>query len=212
MSRGKFIVLEGIDGCGKDTQADFLVKYFRENNLQENFIFVQAIDEKTEKGKMLREIIFNKNFKWTTIPEMLLFWADKFELVLGIEKSLNEGKNVVANRWELSNLAYQIFGKQREDLRGFAELMRDKLEVDVKPDLCILFDISPEESQRRKHTRTEEVGKFEDYYDNATADFMERVRFGYKVEIQKYVHVIINGEQSKEKVFEDTVRAIETIL
>jgi len=120
MPRGKFIVLEGIDGCGKDTQRDLLMSKFPD------FVFVQAIDEKTEKGRRLREIIFNKEFRWTTVPEMLLFWADKFELVQDIEKHLKEGKNVVANRWELSNLAYQIYGKQREDLRDFAELIRGR--------------------------------------------------------------------------------------
>lgn len=212
---GKFIVLEGVDCCGKDTQQDKLKDFFnQEKNLKEysEFIFVQAIDEKTLKGAKIREVIFNKDFKWNSLSEMLLFWADKFELIQEIENNLNKGINVLANRWELSNLAYQIEGKQLDTLRPFAESMRDKLEENIRPDLYILYDISTTESQKRKHSRTEMTGKFEDYYDNAKADFMNRVIKGYKNEIQKYNHIIIDAEQSVDKVFEDTLRAVKGVL
>jgi thymidylate kinase len=134
------------------------------------------------------------------------------EIVKKIEIAIGSGKNIIANRWELSQYAYQIHGKQREDLRGISEYMTTFIEKNVRPDLYILFDISVEESQKRKHARTQMTGKFEDYYDNAKAEFTSRVVNGYKREIQKYNHVIINGEQSKEKVFEDTLQEINKIL
>jgi dTMP kinase len=206
MKRGKFIVLEGIDCCGKDTQQEMLKQKFCD------FVFIGSIDETREWNKSLRKTIFESNHKWTNIAEMLLLWADKFELIDEINNYLKQGVNVIKNRWEVSNLAYQIYGKQREDLREFAEMMLAKLDENLKPDLYILFGISTEESEKRKQERSKENGKFEDYYDNAKKDFFERVIAGYKTEIQKYNHVIINGEQSKEKVFEDTVKAIEKIL
>jgi dTMP kinase len=215
MKKAKFIVLEGIDSCGKDTQAERLQEFFRQRENFEKygeFEFVQVLDEKTQKGKSMRGVVFNKDFKWETEAECFLFWADKMEIVKKIEIAIGSGKNIIANRWELSQYAYQIHGKQREDLRGISEYMTTFIEKNVRPDLYILFDISVEESQKRKHARTQMTGKFEDYYDNAKAEFTSRVVNGYKREIQKYNHVIINGEQSKEKVFEDTLQEINKIL
>lgn len=210
MVKGKFIVLEGIDSCGKDTQQDLLQKYFDEQNTP--FESIRVLDEHDEKQSKLRTVVFNKDFSFSTDAEIFLFWADKLEMMAKIKKAIENGKNVLVNRWELSQYAYQIYGKEREDIRDITEKVGEFLEKDLKPDLYILFDISAEESQRRKHVRTETVGKFEDYYDNAKADFFARVITGYKTEIKKYYHVIINGEQPKEKVFEDTLREIKNLL
>lgn len=214
--KGKVVVLEGIDSCGKDTQQDMLQKYFDTKKQTENdmgeFVSVRVLDENDEKQGRLRNVVFNKDFRFDTNAEMFLFWADKLEMAKKIKEAVESGKNVLVNRWELSQYAYQIYGKQREDLRGITEKVGEFITQIVQPDLYILFDISPEESQRRKHIRTETVGKFEDYYDNAKADFMQRVIDGYKREIVKYPHVILNGEQSKEKVFAEALQAIQKIL
>lgn len=208
--KGKFIVLEGIDSCGKDTQQDLLQKYFDEQNIP--FVSVRVLDEKDSRQSRIRQTIFNKDFRFETEAEIFLFWADKFEMIKKIKEAVNSGKNVLVNRWELSQMAYQVYGKQREDLREISEKIRFFLEKDLQPDLYILFDITPEESQRRKFVRTETTGKFEDYYDNAKKDFFERVIDGYKTEIQKYNHVLINGSQTKEKVFESVLVEIKKVL
>lgn len=210
MSRGKFIVLEGIDSCGKDTQQDMLQKYFEEQGIP--FVSIRVLDETDKKQSRLREVVFNKDFRFDTNAEIFLFWGDKFEMLAKIKEAVEAGKNVLVNRWELSQFAYQVYGKEREDLRDISEKVGEFLQKDLKPDLNILFDITPEESQRRKFVRTQSTGKFEDYYDNAKKDFIERVIKGYKAEIQKLPHVIVNGEQSKEKVFEDTLDAIKKII
>ncbi len=206
MKKGKFIVLEGIDSCGKDTQQDLLKEHFPD------FVYIRVLDESKEKTRKIREVIFNKDFRYETESEIYLFYADRFEMIKEIGEAIESGKNVICNRFELSQYAYQVYGKQREDLRELSDFLSTRLQKDYKPDLQILFDITPEESQRRKFTRTNTTGKFEDYYDNAKKDFMERVIIGYKTEIKKFNHVIINGEQSKEKVFEDTLKAIEEII
>ncbi len=207
---GKFIVLEGIDSCGKDTQQDLLQKYFEEQNI--HFESIRVLDEHDEKQSRLRTVIFNNDFRYSTDSEIFLFWADKLEMMSKIKKAVESGKNVLVNRWELSQYAYQIYGKQREDIRDITEKVGSFLEKDLQPDLYVLFDISPEESQKRTHVRTETTGKPEDYFDNAKKDFMERVIHGYKTEIKKFNHIIINGEQTREKVFEDTLAAVNLVL
>lgn len=206
MNKGKFIVLEGIDSCGKDTQQDMLQKHFPD------FVYVRVLDEHKPKTKKLRDTIFNKDFRYEDKAEMLMFWADKVEMMKEIKEALDSGKNVICNRFELSHYAYQIYGKGHEELRAFSDFISHDIQKDYRPDMYILFDISPEESQRRKFQRTSATGKFEDYYDNAKKDFMERVISGYKTEITKYNHVIINGEQTREDVFSDVLKAIQTII
>ena len=215
---GKFIVLEGIDGCGKNTQQDLLENHFNSLSFGEgrgearDFVYVRVLDEHKEKTKRIREIIFNKDFRYVTESEIMLFYADKFEMMTEIGVALESGKNVICERFELSQYAYQIYGKQREDLRELSDFLTEELQKNHKPDLYIFYDISPTESQKRKHARTSETGKFEDYYDNAKVDFMERVIHGYKTEIKNFNHVVINAEQSKEDVFFETLKAIENVI
>ena len=148
---GKFIVLEGIDGCGKDTQQKMLEVEFPD------FECFHVLDESKKHTNTLRDAMFKSDYKWDTMSEMLMFWADKFETILQIKKAIEQGKNVIMNRWELSNLAYQIYGKNTPMSGGkkekvdeeFARFMQAKLDAILKPDLYILFDVSVAESGRR---------------------------------------------------------------
>ncbi len=212
-NKGKFIVLEGIDGCGKDTQQDLLESFISENKSLDEFVFFHVLDESIKHTKTLRDAMFHCGHRWNTMSEMLIFWADKFETILQIKKNIEEGKNVVMNRWEVSNLAYQIYGKQKSEHEEFARMMLRELDNILKPDLYILFDISIEESGRRRAMRSGQTGgnATDNYYEQSKKDFFERVIYGYKTEIKKFNHAIINGEQPKEKVFEDTLEAIKNV-
>lgn len=211
---GKFIVLEGIDGCGKDTQQKMLESFVSSDDGEGlgEFVFFHVLDEDKKHTNALRDAMFNSGIRWSTMSEMLMFWADKFETILLIKKAVEEGKNVVMNRWELSNLAYQIYGKGAKEHEEFARLMQEKLDATLRPDLYVLFDVSVQESGRRMALRKGEGYDRDDYYESQKKDFFERVILGYKTEIQKYNYVIINGEQPKEKVFEDTLKEIKAIL
>jgi thymidylate kinase len=156
--------------------------------------------------------MFNSNYRWQSLPEMMMFWADKFEIVYEIQKLLESGRNVVVNRWEVSNLAYQIWGKEKEEMRGWAEYMREKLDRIAKPDLYLYFDVTVEESGKRMSARKGTGYDRDDYYESEKKDFFLRVIEGYKKELLKYNHTIINGMQTREKVFQDTLKSIKTII
>jgi dTMP kinase len=206
MQKGKFIVLEGIDACGKDTQQELLREHFP------NFIFVNVLDSKKSWTRKLREVMFASEYKWPTMSEILMFYADKHEMMKDIGEAIESGKNVMVNRWELSQYAYQIYGKQREDLREITDILTKNLEQKHKPDLYIYFDISISESQKRIAIRNGADYTKQDYFESQKKDFFERVIVGYKTEIQKWPNVIINAEQTKEKVFEDVLKAVKEIL
>jgi dTMP kinase len=204
--KGKFIILEGIDACGKDTQEKLLKEKFPD------FIFFHVLDENNLYTNTLRNAMFNPDYRWQAFPEMLLFWADKFEIAYKIKKLIAEGKNVTMNRWEISNLAYQIYGKEKWEYEKFAREMLQKLDEIVKPDLYIYFEITAEESLKRRQIRMGENYKRDDYYESEKKDFFDKVINGYKIEVGKYNHVMIDGMQTKEKVFNDIKIEVENIL
>ena len=55
--KGKFIVLEGIDGCGKDTQIDLFKKYLEENNLQDKFYFTRLPGGTSDWTQKIRSLM-----------------------------------------------------------------------------------------------------------------------------------------------------------
>lgn len=218
---GIFIALEGIDGSGKDTQIEMLKDLFRREgklkieNEQEvyswkgrEFIFTQSLDENFPESGELRQVLFGKGRRFDTWAEIFIFWADKLQVMhKRILPHLERGRVVIVNRWEVSQMVYQVHGKKREDLREISFSMRERLDNLAKPDLYILLDISPGISRDRTTARTESEGKH-NFFDDEKFDFLERLRIGYNEELQQYIHRIINAENSEKEVFINLLKII----
>lgn len=219
--KGIFIALEGMDGSGKDTQVESLKRLFREEGEvrvedgQEvyswrgrDFVFAQVLDENFPETSELRQVLFGKGNRFDTWAEIFIFWADKLQTMhKRILPNLDCGRVVVVNRWEVSQMVYQVHGKKREDLREISLAMRDRLDNLAKPDMYVLLDISPEVSRQRTTVRAESEGK-NNFFDDERLDFLLRLRSGYLEELQKYNHVVINAENSKQEVFADLLKVV----
>jgi len=126
-----FIVLEGIDGCGKSTHARLLADWFKK---QGRGVYRTAEPTKSVIGKTVRCILAGElEVKPKTLA--LLFTADRMEHLDEIEAALDEGKTVVCERYLYSTVAYQH--AQGVDWQWLLELNRDVL----KPDIAFLLDI-----------------------------------------------------------------------
>lgn len=104
-ARGRFVVFEGNDGCGKSTQAGWLVR-----RLEHAGHTVVATFEPgaTELGRTLREILLGGEFAVTPRAEALLMAADRAQHVADVvEPALARGAWVVSDRFVGSSLAYQ---------------------------------------------------------------------------------------------------------
>ena len=195
ITRGKFIAVEGIDGSGKDTQVDFLKKRL---DLNKN-IFLREPGS-SESGKSIRRLILDHK-EISVETQILLFYASRFETMKLIQKYLDEGKNVILNRFELSSYAYQIYGNKRKDLKNFMDTISNKaVPQDLKPDLYILFDLPVVDAKGRVEKRE---GQELTWFDKKDWKYFENVREGYKEEIQNYNHKIIDASKSIEEVKED---------
>lgn len=139
---GKFIVIEGIDGCGGQTQTNLLKKHFGENNIL--FLSFPAYD--TNLGKIIddflhKRIVYNKDI------ELLIFYADILQFKQEILKALSENKTIICDRYFTSTITYQSLDNEKS-IDKISKL-NDIFNLPV-PDICFLLDISAEESQKRK--------------------------------------------------------------
>lgn len=139
---GKFIVIEGIDGCGGQTQTNLLKKHFGENNIL--FLSFPAYD--TNLGKIIddflhKRIVYNKDI------ELLIFYADILQFKQEILKALSENKTIICDRYFTSTITYQSLDNEKSIDKIFK--LNDIFNLPI-PDICFLLDISAEESQKRK--------------------------------------------------------------
>ena len=114
--KGKFIVIEGIDGCGKTTQIDELSKWLPNSGLikKESKLITTREPGGSLLGKKLRGLILdnNENNKPSSLAELLLYSADRAEHVSKIiSPALNNNDWVISDRFSDSTLAYQGYGR-----------------------------------------------------------------------------------------------------
>jgi dTMP kinase len=164
MRRGLFVVFEGIDGCGKSTQAR---RVARERDAR--FVFEPG---DTPVGVDLRRWILDAATPMTPATEALLLLADRAHHVHSvIEPALASGQSVVADRFYASTLAYQGYGRgvDLDELRAATDLAIG----DCRPDLTVLIDLAPSLALER------EARDESDRFEIADAGFHDRVRQGY---------------------------------
>ncbi len=152
MSQGLFIVIEGIDGTGKSTQAKRLAEWFRARGRE-----VVLSREPTDGpwGKKLRESATTGRL--SPEDELECFLNDRREHVeMTIKPALADGKVVILDRYYFSTMAYQ-------GARGFdpAEIRRRNEAFAPQPDLLLILDLSIESAHGRIGSRGDTANEFE---------------------------------------------------
>ncbi|MCY3874054.1 MAG: dTMP kinase [Rhodobacteraceae bacterium] len=167
-SAGFFVTLEGIDGCGKSTQAKLLAEAFR--SLGKTVVATREPGGSPGAEEIRPLLVEGHKTRWLPETEFLLFTAARFEhfrIVIG--PALSAGKIVVCDRYVDSTRIYQ--GVVRSDLRRLVDLLHERLGI-RPPDLTILLDLDPEMAfERRQATRSSEM-RFESF----GKDFQRKAR------------------------------------
>jgi dTMP kinase len=111
-------------------------------------------------------------------------------------KYLEDGFNIVYDRFELSTFTYQIYGRKREDLRDFILSLSKEVVPKDFVDRYYFFDLDVEISKERERSREENSDRF----DAEGVDFFNRIRDGYKKEIANFPYKIIDASKNIEEV------------
>jgi dTMP kinase len=174
MSRGRFIVLEGVEGAGKTTQARLLSAWLDAASVPH---VVAREPGGTEVGEAIRGVLLDR--RELDVPaetELLLMLAARAAFVRGVvEPALAEGKVVLADRFDWSTFAYQGYGRglDLDDVRRLNAFATG----DVAADLYVVLDLPVVEGAARQARQ----GKDHDRIEREGAAFLERVRHGYRV-------------------------------
>ena len=176
--RGKFIVIEGIDGCGKTTQVDEISRWLPTSGLmEENSNLIRTREPGGSLlGKKLRNLILDNDTKNkpSSLAELLLYSADRAEHVSKIISPALEKKDwVLSDRFADSTLAYQGYGRDinLEIIKNIQSIVCQG----EKPDLTIFLEITAEESVlRRKNLVPDRI-------ESEGIQFLQKVSEGFKL-------------------------------
>ena len=191
--RGKFIVIEGIDGCGKTTQVNEISRWLPSSGLMGgNSNLVKTREPGGSLlGKKIRNLLLdnNRNNTPSSLAELLLYSADRAEHVSKIiSPALEKEDWVLSDRFVDSTLAYQGYGRNinLEIIKNIESIVCQG----QNPDLTILLEISAEESiLRRKNFVPDRI-------ESEGINFLQKVNEGFKLIAKEKNWKVISATQN----------------
>jgi len=182
--KGVFICIEGLDGCGKTTQAKLLAKKLGKSY----HAFYTAEPSRGKIGTFIRKRCLYGEKRLSTVVEALLFAADRVEHVENdVLPAINEGRLVISDRYVYSSLAYQ--GAAGLSLEWIEKINEHAL----KPDLAVFIDVDPKTVMRRLKPKRSVMENMET---------LQKVRDVYLKFVAKGELVRLDGNRAKDKVSE----------
>jgi dTMP kinase len=151
-ARGKFIVLEGIDGSGKGTQLEMLARTLAARGLPFNQVSFPRYDGFF--GKLVARFLNGEFGPLDRVDphfSALLYAGDRWESRSALENDLRSGRTLLADRYIASNLAHQGARAPRETRGEFlAWLKQLEYQIYALPveDLVVYLRVPANEAQR----------------------------------------------------------------
>ena len=207
--KGKFIVIEGIDGSGKTTQINHLSKWLIGNEVipEDKQLVITREPGGTKLGESIRSLLLqtSKEQSPDAITELLLYAADRAQHVNEvIRPSLNNGDWVISDRFCGSTLAYQGYGRKLD-----ISLIKDLEKIatqGISPDITFLLDIPVDESIKRRKSRKD------DRMEKEGRDFLLNVSLGFKELSEDNKWKKISAINSKEQIISEIKSEIKQLL
>jgi len=190
-----FICIEGLDGCGKTTQARLLVRRL----IKMGYAAVYTAEPSRGKiGNFIRKYCLHGGKRMSVVVEALLFAADRFEHVKDvILPALDEGSIVVSDRYVYSSMAYQ--GAAGLDLK-WIEMINEHA---IRPNLAIFIDVEP-------HTVIKRLKSKKSVMENLETQL--KVRDIYMKFVGKGALTKIDGNRSKKEVADAILESVMKLL
>jgi dTMP kinase len=214
---GFFITFEGIDFCGKTTQAKKLAKYLKAKG-HDTILMREPGGEKISE-KIRKVLLSEKNQEITPLTELLLYIASRAQLTQRvILPSLAQKKIVICDRYSDSTLAYQGYGRGLN--KNMIKYLNQVSSSGLYPDLTILLDVPVEVSLTRK---AKEANRFAslttrnkggDRLEREKIEFHRKVREGYLKIANKNIKriKIVDGTGNIEKTWEKVKSVVDGFL
>ncbi len=197
-----FITMEGIDGCGKSTQAALLARWMK----RQGFDVLRTKEPGgTTVGKRLRNIIL-RGERLSPMAELFLYLADRAEHVNSvILPALKQGETVISERFSHSSLAYQGYGRGLD--LGLISRLDAVATGGLRPGITLLLHISAEKAMARLAPARR------DRMEAETLAFRSRVVAGYQALARQDPGIhLLPAEGTELDVFSRIRQTIEGVL
>ncbi|QBX34063.1 dTMP kinase [Paracoccus liaowanqingii] len=172
------ISFEGIDGCGKSTQARLLAEALRAEGRE--VVLTREPGGSPGAEEIRRLLVEGAGERWSPETECLLFTAARRDhLERTIRPALAAGHTVVTDRFADSTRVYQ--GAARGDLRDLVDRLHG-LMIGIEPDRSFVIDIDPATGLQRGAAR----GGAEDRFESLGLGFQERLATGFRALAREY--------------------------
>ena len=203
MTKGKFIVIEGVEGAGKSHQCKILLEGL-------TAMGVDAILTREPGGAALaegiRKLLLDPEYSPDAVTELYLYSAARRDhLNKVIFPALDSGKVVVCDRFTFSTFAYQGYGRGLDI--DFVNRVNAKTIAPLKIDLGLFLDITPEDGFTRKGGADKT-----DRLERESLDFFNRVYKGFKELCGRGELVPIDASGDKTSTAENILREVRKIL
>jgi dTMP kinase len=192
--KGAFVCIEGLDGCGKTTQAKLLAKKLGKSHRA----LYTAEPSRGKIGTYIRNSYLYGEKRLSIVLEALLFAADRIEhLETEVLPALNDGRLVISDRYVYSSLAYQ--GAAGLSLEWIEKVNEHAL----KPDLAVFIDVDLETVMNRLKAKKSVM---------ENTETLKKVRDVYLKFVAKGELVRIDGNRGKAEVAEALVDVVLKFL
>ena len=202
---GKFISFEGIDGCGKSTQAKILSE---ELIACGHKILLTREPGGSDGAEEIRNLLLTGNTdRWSAETEILLFTAARRDhLERTILPALDNGLAVICDRFSDSTRVYQ--GVTRGDLRDLVDQL-DSAMIPRQPDITVLIDLDPNISLARAIERSNNEARFEDF----GVEMQIKLRKGFLSLAHEFPNrfMVIDGNRTEAEIAENISKRLHEI-
>ena len=194
---GKFISFEGIDGCGKSTQAKILSDELTTHGKK---VLLTREPGGSKGAEEIRNLLLTgETDRWSAETEILLFTAARRDhLERTILPALEIGSTVICDRFSDSTRVYQ--GVTRGDLRDVVDQL-DKTMIPRQPDVTVLVDLDPKIGLARALSRSDNEARFEDF----GLEMQIRLREGFLTLANEFPKrfIVVDGNRNEWEVARD---------
>ena len=204
--KGLFIVFEGGEGSGKTTQCKLLKSYLEEKGHK---AIITREPGGTPTGEKIRDILKDPKLEKTPLSELMLFNASRnCHVEQKILPEIKNGTMVISDRFSDSSVAYQCGGRKLS--YSLVKKINDLAVNKCYPDIVfiIIRDVETGLNDAKK------VSAKDDHFEKEKLVFHNRVKNEYLKTAKREPknHVVIDGNQTIEKVHQDIAKKIDKIL
>ncbi len=207
-----FITFEGIEGCGKSTQAKRLVNRLRE--LAVPLVFTLEPGGTSVGQKIRRILLDSRNRHLSPLAELLLYAADRAQHVEEVIKpALDQDKWVLCDRFFDATTVYQGYARGL-DMKLIVTL-NEKASPGIRPDITFLIDCAVEVGLERALKRNKiQFQEGQDRFEREKKDFHEAVREGYLTVAMedRERFVVVDGTLKEDELEEIIFKHVEPFI